>query len=405
MLKILIVEDQPQKLERVLSALQDVVTPESAHVESARDATSAKRLLRDAQYDLLVLDIALPDRQDSQPKKDGGILLLDEVLRRDIYKTPRHIVGLTGYQDILDTSGPKFAEDLWLILLYEPSSDAWIEQLQRKVRHILLTEQKSPTTSDYLTQLCIVTALQDPELKAVLRLPWSWQKRQLQNDTTIYHRGYYTRDGRTHDVVAAAAPRMGMTWAAALSMKMISVFRPRYIAIVGILAGMRGQCELGDIVVADPGWDYGSGKYLRKDDGNQFEIAPYQIALNSSIRGKLSSLAQEGEVLDEIRHGWQGNSPKTILKMHLGPVGSGAAVLADSTICEDVKKQHRKVIGIDMETYGVLAAAEESQTPQPKAFAIKSVSDFADHEKNDDFREYAAFTSAMCLKLFAERFL
>ena len=59
-----------------------------------------------------------------------------------------------------------------------------------------------------------------------------------------------------------------------------------------------------------------------------------------------------------------------------------------------LKSQHRKLTGIDMETYGVYSAADEAPLPQPSVFALKSVCDFADERKNDDFQAYAAYTSA-----------
>jgi nucleoside phosphorylase len=68
-------------------------------------------------------------------------------------------------------------------------------------------------------------------------------------------------------------------------------------------------------------------------------------------------------------------------------------------------QQHRKLLGIEMESYGVLAAAEESPRPQPIAFAIKSVCDFADLEKSDSFQHYAAYTSAEVLRRLVEEYL
>lgn len=91
--------------------------------------------------------------------------------------------------------------------------------------------------------------------------------------------------------------------------------------------------------------------------------------------------------------------------MHIGPVASGASVLEDQKIADSIVQQHRKLIGIEMEGYAVLASAEEAPLPQPKAFVIKSVCDFADTEKNDEYREYAAYTSAAVLKVFVERYL
>jgi len=114
---------------------------------------------------------------------------------------------------------------------------------------------------------------------------------------------------------------------------------------------------------------------------------------------------QHREILDEIRRDWPGEEPSTPLRMHLGPVASGAAVLEDPRYTELIQAQHRKLMGIDMETYAVLAAADECPLPQPKAFSIKSVCDFADPSKGDSHRNYAAYTSAAALRIFIERYL
>lgn len=189
------------------------------------------------------------------------------------------------------------------------------------------------------------------------------------------------------------------------SAKMISAFRPRYLAMTGILAGMPGECELGDIIVADPSWDYGSGKWRLEDGVPIFEPAPYQISLNSFVRGKLALMSHDSSLVDDIRRTWRGQKPPTPLSMRVGPVASGAAVLAIPQVWDIVKRQHRKLLGIEMETYGVLAAAEASPLPQPKAFSMKSVCDFAGPDKNDAFQAYAAFTSAQALRVFVEQVL
>lgn len=404
MISVLVVEDDPEKLRRVLVGLAEVPGCGMETIDSAHDATGAKAFLREKSYDLLVLDIALPQRPDKIPSPNGGIELLEEVLERDIYHKPRHIVGLTAYPDILEVSGPRFAEDLWLVILYDAASDSWLEQLRRRVRHIILAEKDAPIPA-FGVHLCIVTALHDPELTAILALPWEWEKKELPHDGTIYHLGHFRRSGETFEVVAASLPRMGMPAAAVQSAKMISAFRPRYLAMTGVLAGMPGQCDLGDIIVADPSWDYGSGKWRLQDGAPFFEPAPYQIGLNSFIRGKVALMAHDGSILDEIRRTWPGPKPTSALRMHVGPVASGAAVLAAPEIWEAVKPQHRKLLGIEMETYGVLAAADASPLPQPKAFSMKSVCDFAGPDKNDHFQAYAAFTSAQALRIFVERVL
>jgi nucleoside phosphorylase/CheY-like chemotaxis protein len=405
MLKILVIEDDGDKLRRVLNCLkgQDGTSAHSIH--NARDASDAKRRMRDQRYDLVVLDMALPNYSDQPPMPTGGLSLLEDVLNHDVYKTPRHIVGLTAYPDIFEVAQPHFTENLLHIIFYDPASEEWIEQLQRKLRHVELAERSSPESLEYSTHLCIVTALQDPELNALLRLNWSWTNFELPNDGTIYYRGRFSKNGETREVIAASAARMGMPFASVLSMKMITAFRPKYIAITGILAGVRGQCELGDIVAADLGWDYGSGK-LRTDNGRTvFTPAPYQIPLDSTILCKLHLFKKDVTALNEIRLAWQGHPSRPMLQMHIGPVASGSAVLTSRELMEDVKQQHRKVIGVEMETYGVFAAASESPLPRPYPFSIKSVSDFGEQDKHDDCQHYAAFTSSNALKTFVEKYL
>ena len=90
--------------------------------------------------------------------------------------------------------------------------------------------------------------------------------------------------------------------------------------------------------------------------------------------------------------------------MHIGPIATGSAVQADSRTVE-ILVQHRKAIGLEMEAYGVMAAAHEAPLPDVKSFVMKSVSDFADSDKKDEFQTYAAYSSATALRVFAENYL
>lgn len=91
--------------------------------------------------------------------------------------------------------------------------------------------------------------------------------------------------------------------------------------------------------------------------------------------------------------------------MHVGPIASGAAVLADGLTAVNIRGQHRELLGIEMETYGVYVAAEEAPSPRPSYFSLKSVVDFADGKKNDKYQRYASYTSAKALKYFTENYL
>lgn len=401
MIKILLVEDNQDKLRDVLKGIFAVAGINEEHLDKARDLQEAKSRLRQQAYDLMILDISLPLTSDLDPDRVGGLSLLEEILARDIYIKPREVVGLTAHADIQAEMRDRFSNELWSVLHYSNANTAWLDQIQRKIEHILQTNHERASESTERADICILTALHAPELTAVLRLPWDFQAISLECDPTQYYRGHVTTKRGRLSVVAASASRMGMPAAAVLAMKMIQTFKPSYIAMTGIAAGVPGKVELGDIIAADPSWDYGNGKNVSSDQGSSFEAAPHHLNLDPFIRSKLERLRNDASALDAIRRNWPINivSPLTL---QLGPLASGSAVLEDPTITSNIKAQHRKLLGVEMEAYGVFAAAHDAPHPQPKVIVLKSVCDFANSDKNDDYQAYAAYTSAQTFRLLVE---
>lgn len=80
-------------------------------------------------------------------------------------------------------------------------------------------------------------------------------------------------------------------------------------------------------------------------------------------------------------------------------------MLQDRLIVDEILTQHRKTIGVEMESYSIFVAAAEAPHPQPRAFSMKAVCDFADEFKNDNHQAYAAYASAGALRLLVERHL
>ncbi|TFE36881.1 hypothetical protein E2553_45445 [Paraburkholderia dipogonis] len=93
------------------------------------------------------------------------------------------------------------------------------------------------------------------------------------------------------------------------------------------------------------------------------------------------------------------------LNLRVGPVASGSAVLANEAIVKEILKHERTLLGIEMEIYGVYAAAAYASFPRPTAFAMKAVCDFGTKVKDDKYQTYAAYTSAQLVREFLERYL
>jgi nucleoside phosphorylase/DNA-binding NarL/FixJ family response regulator len=403
-LNVLIVDDDSDKVQEVSRALRDVSA--SLSIVTVSDLTSAKRVMRSSLFDLAIFDIALPLRLGGRLIPKGGLDLLKEVMSRSIYRRPGHFIGLTAFPEIHEAVAAEFGNELWSVVLYDRTSEEWMQQLQSKARHIIASTAARRESIEYDSDLCLVTALQDPELNAVLQLKWNWERMPPTTDATVYYKGHFKNStGADRTAIAAKAPGMGMAASAVLATKMAIRFKPRCLVMCGICAGRKGEVQPGDIIVANPSWDYGSGKHSVRDGKPVFEPAPQPFGLSTRARGIVELLQTESSILTEIRDRFQGDKPASVLSIHIGPMASGAAALADETLVQIIKgQQHRKLLGIEMEAYGVMAAGAEVPAPRPEAVVIKGVSDYADESKNDQYRHYAAYSSACVLEQLVTRF-
>jgi len=372
---------------------------ERGQIEVAQTGVEARRLLAANRYDLLILDIALPMRAEDEPDRRGGLKLLEEVLDRGAFQLPTSVVGLTGFTELRDDFSTWFRSKLWTLELYEPSDSGWIERLRAKVGYIVARCQQN-AKDDFRTDICVLAALHSPELRALRRIAWNWSPPKSLDEVGYYYEGICSIGGVDRTVVAAAAPRMGMVASAVLTVNMIAKFRPRLLAMVGICAGVKGECNIGDVLVADPSWDWQMGKL--SPDG--LSVSPDQIDIPTAVSTRFVQLADAKQMWLELYESYPGPKPANLPTVKVGPVTSGSAVLADAKLLAEIRKQHRKLIGVDMELYGVYAASRDCSPPNPITFGLKSVCDYADSQKSDEFQEYAAHMSVGALREFCARF-
>ena len=406
MIRSLVVDDNAERRAAVVRFLREAAASAAAKIVEAEAVVPAKVALAEEVFDILIVDIALPRRIGDNVSMDGGLQLLAALNETEILNTPTQIVAITAYEDLHVAAAGKLLPSGVALIHYDRSDGAWQSQLQELLaRFVAAKNDQSLRDDKHGCDVAVVCALADPELTSVLRLPWSWRTSRFDHDSTTYHEGAANTNHGRWRVVAAAAARKGMPAAAALASKICSEFRPRYLAMVGVAAGNEEKTRLGDVLVADPSWDAGSGKWTLKDGKVEFEQAPNQLPLDNTIREALRSLSRDSLSLASIRIQWPGTKPAHELRMIIGPLASTSAVIADGVTMGAIANQHREVIGLEMEAYGVFAAAETACRPRPIAFAMKSVVDFGDPDKGDAVREYAAYTSAETLKTLVERHL
>jgi nucleoside phosphorylase/CheY-like chemotaxis protein len=405
MMRILIVEDTEGKANKVRSGINEQFPLANLQMTWVADANAAKTDLRKIYYDLVILDIAIPLRQGDTVDPNGGIHLLREVISRGNYLRPGHVIGLTGRSDVYETASDEFSTEIWSVVYFDFASDIWLDRISSKIRHIMAADSARSTTNVPEVDVAIIVAVQD-ELEQVKRNGWNWRQKSINGDSTVYYDAEYTQySGRQARAVAAKAPLMGMSAASILATKMGYNFKPRVVVMPGICAGDSNEVSLGDLIGGNPVWDYGNGKHSVVGDERKFEPAPYQIPIKSRIRGMLERLKEDNDVLESIWEAFPGKKPTGRPAVHIGPFASGAAVVANKDIFNEIQDlQHRKLLGLDMEAYGVMAACEELLYPQPECLVFKGVSDFADTDKGDSYRHYAAFVSAQLITQLCEKY-
>lgn len=399
MINVFIVDDDSTKLGDICSVLHEFV---NVSIEYELDVKKALIKLQQCQYDLVILDIKLPDLIGKNTNENGGVHLLNCIIRTERIKKPTHIIGLTSYDDSMGSHEQVFQENIWALLKYSRTVCDWKEQLRNKINYLLEWKrnivQEIKYNQQYETDFVIITAV-ERECKSVLELDLNWSTIIIHGDSTLYKQGIIKGKEKDYKIVLAQQHQMGMPAAGVLTMKLIQNFKPRYVGMLGIAAGKQNRVNLGDILIAAESWDYGSGKIRENGadkDNYLFEPEPHQLSMDIQLKEKLSQ--DFSDVLYNIRRDWNKQCTEEIntdIKIHVGALASGAAVIQDETVVQNyIDPQNRKLLGLDMETYAVYYAAVNTQLPKPRFFSIKSVCDFASKEKNDNYQSYAAFISA-----------
>lgn len=212
-------------------------------------------------------------------------------------------------------------------------------------------------------------------------------------DGIPYSLGVLRRGDRSIRIAAVQPIDSGPIPAAVLATRAVLDWRPAGIIMTGICAGVQGLTQQGDLVVASQVFDHMSGTYR---DG---QLIPFQRSVSQEqwVLQFINSLRDEKAFLQQV---WNSH-PRPCANaedhnLHIGSMASGSFVVKDPVYMQSLLARTSKLLALDMEAYGVASATMMCST----AFAhtnwlvIKSVVDYADTNKNDDWHAYASFTSA-----------
>ncbi len=402
MIKILIVEDSCDKLRHIAEHITTLEYLDFNSIKSVSTSYEARQLLQTEYFDIAIIDIAIPSRIDLSVDREGGITLIRDIIERESFKTPPNIVCLTEYDDLFSQYNKLLGGYSIQAFKYSPLNDDFVPPLLALIDRVFKASNSTTTLrDDFKSDLALICALKTPELDQVLRNGWAWSEFKHKNDHVQFYTATVECNGTKRIVYAASALNMGMVSSTILATKMIEYFRPRFVAMTGIAAGISSKANLCDVVSPDVVWNWGSGKWTIRDDADKFLPDPYQHRTDFKMINLMKQFSTTS-LFKNIPQSWPGDKVDTELSLHVGPIATGSCVVANKNVRDNIIAQHRSMIGLDMEIFAIYESVFQSSEPKPTALSFKSVVDFADASKNDSVQKYASFVSSSCLKLFFE---
>ncbi len=410
-MKILIVEDMPNKAGTIKQVcLNKEISKDD--IVMASDIQGAIGKMYETKFQLLIMDMCLPESYGDAVISEGGIKILEAMKSDKRIKFPDNGIVLTAYKEVLTRCEDYIKRFSYHGINYDDSSMEWQDEIGAKIEYIKKCEECPQELRKYRYDIAIITAVQRED-NAVTRLDNNWKRVVFENDSSNYYETTWkSSQGKCIKVIKTMLPQMGMVSASTIASKVIFNFAPRYIIMPGIAAGIKNDYNFGDIIIPNEVKDYCSGKYTtpkdvesaEEDIGNAFKyFEPTSSSINTNF--DIINIVQQdySEVLTSIRKKWINGEDYKDPVIRTGNMATGDSVIQNKSIVKNMIKTHlRKADGIDMEAYGLYYAANLGINPKPIPICMKSISDYADKDKSDSHQAYAAYVSASFLKYFVE---
>ncbi len=193
-----------------------------------------------------------------------------------------------------------------------------------------------------------------------------------------------------YNLIVQCLAGMGTIQAATAASDAVRRWKPTCVLMVGIAGGIaKNEAALGDVLVATQIFDYSQQKLTNESRQLRPEGYPVSQRLNEFAQ---SLTSPEWWPLIEEQRPAPGES-----KRRRGPMASASIIVEEEQLVEQLLGLHPKLIGVEMEAAGVVAAAAES-VHKPDFFMVRGVSDLCDSDRSTEdvtsWRLYACDVAA-----------
>lgn len=136
-LDILIIDDKDTKIDALRHVITPLFTDDDVVIDEAHTIAEGRDTMRERTYDLLILDMVVPELDGEEPSRTAGAEFLNELYDNDSVQKPLQIIGLTEYEAEYNQQQAEFRDRLWYLLLYSQSKLEWKKMLKSKVLQLM----------------------------------------------------------------------------------------------------------------------------------------------------------------------------------------------------------------------------------------------------------------------------
>lgn len=233
----------------------------------------------------------------------------------------------------------------------------------------------------------IITALEADEMEKVL--PLITKDRVIENKKHLIELGHFKLKPEKK-VIYASQLATGMIDAAILATELISLYKPKFLIMTGVMGGKPQETKIGDVIISKRVFTIDKGKIDEADFKKEIET----ISTNGSSTTRIEREKQR--IIDFIRE--KDEIQNRVINIHFEPVACVRSVInREGFFKDDILSIDRKTIGLEMEGYGIARACELVNNGNTTPLIIKGVMDNT-QQKTDDAKKIAAWTSAKVLE-------
>lgn len=140
MLKVLIVDDNIVRRDKLVAQLADKTEMSFIELEVCISADCARELCKHRRFDILVLDVCLPKKDDGTATAQDGIKLLKDLhLKTNKYLTPTKVIGITADTNFLEKYRTEFMKYTYIVYPAKSNEKEWMSNTIDNILRIVNT--------------------------------------------------------------------------------------------------------------------------------------------------------------------------------------------------------------------------------------------------------------------------